>query len=106
MCQYGEVGDKFFIIIKGLVSIKIRNPTMKDWNVQWKRYNNLIDWKNEFFEPQVDLAIKKKYLSLLKVRQKTFSNKSSGQGGARISKNLKKLKFGIKRVKETRFFEF
>ena len=51
--QYGDVGDKFFIIVKGLVSIKIKNPSIKDWNDEWRRYNNLLNWKNEYFEPLV-----------------------------------------------------
>lgn len=36
--QYMDVGDKFYIIVKGLVSIKIPNPSLKDWKQQYKEY--------------------------------------------------------------------
>ena len=31
--EYGDFGDEFFIIIKGLVSIKIPDKSIKNWGV-------------------------------------------------------------------------
>jgi len=32
--KWGDAGDKFYIIIKGLCSVQIPNPKIKDWRSQ------------------------------------------------------------------------
>jgi hypothetical protein len=62
--KFGEIGDKFYIIVKGLVSIKIPNPSIKDWKQEHKHYKSLLEWKNKHLEPMIDDAIKRKYEGL------------------------------------------
>ena len=59
--EYGNEGDLFYIIIKGLVSIKIPNPTISDWRMHRKRYDDLIEWKTKKFERRKDKAIRERY---------------------------------------------
>lgn len=109
--EYGDVGDKFFIIIKGLVSIKIPNPTLKEWRLERKRFENLLEWKTEFLEPLMDAAIKDKFLKLR--RQKRIESKTSLHHDP-SEQNLfynnplfcQKLKiFGVKRDKSSKIIE-
>ena len=34
----GDVGETFYIIIKGTVSVLVKNPLIKDWNIERKFY--------------------------------------------------------------------
>ena len=43
--NYGEVGDKFFIILRGVVSIITPNTAIKDRAVKFKDYQMLLEWK-------------------------------------------------------------
>lgn len=71
--NYGEKGDKFYIILKGLVSIKIPNPAIGDWRNQRAKYENLLKWKNTYFEHLKDRAIKKKFLQKLDTHLETMN---------------------------------
>ena len=44
VCKYGEPGDKFYIIIKGLCGMQIPNPKIKDWRSQSFRHKMLQEW--------------------------------------------------------------
>ena len=44
----GDVGDTFYIIIKGTVGVIVKNPMIKDWNIEYKYYKKLKLWKQEF----------------------------------------------------------
>ena len=38
---YGEPGFKFYIILKGVVSIQVPNPQIEDWSYHYKHYHTL-----------------------------------------------------------------
>lgn len=68
--KYGQEGNKFYIILKGVVSVLIPNPDVGNYidtsggmsYVMIKRdYNNLLRWKKEVFDPKMDVAKKKTY---------------------------------------------
>jgi hypothetical protein len=41
--QYGEAGDQFYIILKGIVSVQIPNPKIKNWRM--KRLDFILDYQ-------------------------------------------------------------
>lgn len=51
--NYGDVGDKFYIIFKGIVSVFIPNPSIKEWFTKRKHFLKLLKWKEEIFEIKV-----------------------------------------------------
>jgi CRP-like cAMP-binding protein len=57
MC-HGDAGDKFYIILKGVVSIHIPNPAIKDRIHNWRKYNKLKKWKLSEFDPRVEISKK------------------------------------------------
>ena len=56
--RYGETGDKFYVILKGVVSAQVPNPSIKDWPFEYRHYKNLLQWKKEEFDPKVEKAKK------------------------------------------------
>ena len=42
--EYGEKGDEFFIIIQGVVSVKVPNNSIKDHQMKLRDYRNLQRW--------------------------------------------------------------
>ena len=42
--NYGEVGDKFYIMLKGIASVIIPNSAIKDRAVKWREYKSLLEW--------------------------------------------------------------
>ena len=51
---YGEVGEKFYIIIKGSCSVNIPNPAIKDWKYMKKQYDELVNWRRQNFDKKVE----------------------------------------------------
>jgi hypothetical protein len=43
--NFGDEGENFYLILLGLVCIKIPNPVIKDWNNKRKIYLDLLEWK-------------------------------------------------------------
>lgn len=39
---YGEVGDKFFIVLKGVVRVMIPNKYIQDRALKWNDYQSLL----------------------------------------------------------------
>ena len=64
--EYGERGEKLYIILKGLVSVRIPNPAIKNWTFQRKYFLELIQWKKAYLDKRIDDAIKERYLVLEK----------------------------------------
>ena len=56
--KYGDVGDLFYMIIKGSVSVQIPNPEIKKWDIFRKEYLRLKQWKWEDFDPKARRAKK------------------------------------------------
>jgi hypothetical protein len=54
--NYGEIGDKFYIIIRGVVSIQIPNMSIKNWASHRKEFQFLKDWKKNEYNPKVEKA--------------------------------------------------
>lgn len=49
------MGDKFYVVLQGRVSVLKRNPVIRDWAVRWHQYSGLLSWK----EKDYDLRAKK-----------------------------------------------
>ena len=56
--EYLDVGEHFYIILSGIVLVKIKNPTIAAWKTERARFKELLKWKNEEFEDRIDEAIK------------------------------------------------
>ena len=41
-------GDAFYIILKGIVRVMVKNPQIKDWNFHYKYFKKLKAWKVKF----------------------------------------------------------
>ena len=48
-----DYGDKFYIIIQGVISIKIKNKNILERRFKQREYDNLKKWKAEVFDPKV-----------------------------------------------------
>ena len=48
--NFGEIGDKFYIILKGVVSISTPNSAIKDRALKWIDYKMLLEWKENHFD--------------------------------------------------------
>jgi len=46
----GENGTKFYIILKGVVSVQIRNPAISDYAMMQREFKNVKAWKEEEFD--------------------------------------------------------
>ena len=42
--EYDSIGENFFIILNGEVSVNIPNPILKDMKKKYGRYLQLRDW--------------------------------------------------------------
>jgi hypothetical protein len=61
--NYGDVGDTLYIILLGVVSIMIPNPTIVNWKIQRKKYYRLLEWKKIHFDPKFEKAKKEDMLN-------------------------------------------
>jgi CRP-like cAMP-binding protein len=48
--KHGDEGDKFYIILKGKVSISIPNPLIKKWKEKYELMETLNKWKSNKFD--------------------------------------------------------
>jgi hypothetical protein len=51
------------VIIKGVVIVRVPNPTIKDRSGMWRYYQTLIKWKEDIFGPRAKKALEKKNLA-------------------------------------------
>lgn len=71
--SYDTIGDIFYIIIKGLVSIQAPNAelgTVSDFNWKRREYQELLEWKTKRFDPKVETVKKEQYALKLKAKLK------------------------------------
>ena len=61
---YGEVGDLFYVLIKGSVSVNIPNPMIRHWKDKLQYKEDLIRWKQKF-DVMIKAKINMQYLSSL-----------------------------------------
>jgi CRP-like cAMP-binding protein len=52
--EYGDVGDLFYLIIKGSVSVQIPNPEIKKWDILRKEFLQLKKWKSEEMDERIE----------------------------------------------------
>jgi hypothetical protein len=55
---YGEVGDLFYLIIMGSVSVQVPNPEIKKWDWSRKDFQRLKIWKDTEFDEKMKIAQK------------------------------------------------
>lgn len=53
---HGDNGNKFYIILKGVVSVQIPNPNMPDRALYERDFENIKKWMRNEFEPRVKIA--------------------------------------------------
>lgn len=75
MITHGDIGDKFYIILKGVVSVKVPNPAIKNRYSLWKEYQQLKEWKENVFDLRVRQAEKKRKDSILQHSKTQIKNK-------------------------------
>ena len=51
--NHGDIGDQFFIILKGVVSVQIPNPNIEQRHTKKRDFERLLKWKKEDFDPRV-----------------------------------------------------
>lgn len=51
--NYGDIGDQFFIILKGVVSVHIPNPNIEQRHTKKRDFERLLKWKKEDFDLRV-----------------------------------------------------
>lgn len=61
--NYGDDGDQFYIILKGAVTVQVRNQTLKNWKQQRLIYQRLLKWKVELDKRYAALSSKSKNAS-------------------------------------------
>lgn len=54
--EYGEKANHFYIIIKGVVTVRIPNPEIQDWSFKRRDYLNLLKWKKDILDPRIEIA--------------------------------------------------
>lgn len=57
---YGDRGETFYIIIKGMVGVRIPNPKIKDWKNSWNQYKELTKWVEELETRYTKLRVAKR----------------------------------------------
>lgn len=67
--EYLDVGEHFYIILSGIVLVKIKNPTITAWKTERARFKGLLQWKNEDLEDKIDEAIKERFEVVRKLRK-------------------------------------
>ena len=54
---YGEHGETYFIILKGVCGVQVPNHAQIDnWHDARKHYLSLLEWKETEFDPKVESA--------------------------------------------------
>ena len=65
--EHGDHGELFYIILQGIVLVRIPNPTITHWKQERSTFQELLDWKAEHLEPRIDAAIKERFEILNKL---------------------------------------
>lgn len=53
----GMEPNQYFMILSGSVSIKVKNPHIKNWDWARKMFNSLNEWKSKVFDKKVEKAM-------------------------------------------------
>lgn len=57
LCEYGDIADKFYVVLFGQVSVIVQNQLIKEWSWAMGIYNALQDWKENEFDKKVKKAM-------------------------------------------------
>jgi hypothetical protein len=82
----GDKGDKFYVILKGSVSVHIRNPIIKEWKIQWLRYKELKRWKAENFDKRANKA-REQYMDSYQTQVTEYKGYSDNSGTPGTNQN-------------------
>ena len=82
----GEKGDKFYVIIQGIVGINKRNPKVTDWKVKNQDLKYLMNWKKNVFDPKCE-EFKNKVMGDL--QQQNAAEKQKKEKYIQIQKDMK-----------------
>ena len=75
VCQIGDFGDKFYIVLRGVLSIRIPNPTVKDRAKKMKEHEELKVWKRDVWLSKVSVAKRNRVRKFEDMKRK---NKDAG----------------------------
>lgn len=78
-------GDKFYIILAGVCSAQIPNPSISDWAFKIRNYKSLLKWRNEDFEQKIQETRRRKLETWEQVQ-----SESIGKSGDTFSFDWKK----------------
>jgi len=92
--EINSTGDEFYIIMKGIVRVMVKNPTVRDWGMEYKYYGQLKEWKKKFDikAKQVEKERMEEYQLDIKEKQEEEryqKSKTKGNSMALVVKNLK-----------------
>ena len=65
--EHGDHGELFYIILQGIVLVRVPNPTIAQWKQERARFQELLVWKTQHLEPRIDIAIKERFEVLYKL---------------------------------------
>ena len=54
--KYGEKGNKFYIMLRGVVSVMVPNSQIRSLPIKRKDFNYLLEWKKNHFDPKAKKA--------------------------------------------------
>ena len=54
--SHGETGNDYYIIVKGVVSIQIPNPSIVDRTIKLRDYKRLQKWMDQEFSVKMEQA--------------------------------------------------
>lgn len=98
------MGSHFYIILRGIVAVKVKNPNIENWAQKRKRLKELIDWKRREIDKRIDEAIINRFqynsmthvdIENCKVHRKKFRMQMRFKQG--FSKNGEKFSFDVMR---------
>ena len=88
--EINSQGETFFIILKGIVSVMVRNPAIKEWNSEFKFYQELVEWKQKFDKKakKAETDRMENYQNEMKMKQETERYNKSKTGGSAAMKSV------------------
>ena len=92
--EINSTGETFYIILKGIVRVMVKNPSVRDWGMEYKYYTQLKEWKKKFDvkADQVEKERMEEYQLDIKKKQEEEryqKSKTKGNSMSLVIKNLK-----------------
>ena len=48
--NHGEFGKRFYIMVRGVVSVDVPHPAIQDYGIKLRDYQSLLEWKKGVFD--------------------------------------------------------